>query len=173
MTGNARRSAVNPSTGDVETLLEEGETGGRRWEVIDCVHYGRYDQTFPDAWQADDFRPDFMTYRMVRISLADVGVESYVSMLVKDWSRLYEMLAEMKDPSGKSYNPKFNFQPSALYRGGKDDFYVEFTAGDAPEGGYGGMVEHFLKELSPVLVAMAVAGPSELSWNASAKEGQQ
>ena len=154
-------SSVNPVSGAVETVLAEGHVGERPWVALEGVDFN-YD-TIANSNQLLYGRNSCLARRVIRIRCTDLGLQSYLTLLVEDWAKLMEDLASMENSNGQAYNIHFNGCPYALWDGECEktgEFYVEFDIGySTPTERYQETAEEFMKEMSVIFVRMAAVGP--------------
>jgi hypothetical protein len=157
-----KSSSVNLASGAVETVLAEGHVGERPWVALECVDFNH--NAIANSNQLQYGRSSCLTRRVIRIRCTDLGLQSYLVLLVENWTKLMEDLASMEDSDGHAYNIHFNGCPHALWDGECEktgEFYVEFDVGSStPIERYQDAAEEFMKEMSVIFVRMAAVGPN-------------
>ena len=155
-----KSSGVNPVSGAVETVLAEGHVGERPWVALECVDFN-YD-AIANSNQLRYRRSSCLTRRVIRIRCTDLGLQSYLALLVENWTKFMEDLASMENSDGQAYNIHFNGCPYALWDDECEktgEFYVEFDIGSStPTERYQEAAEEFMKEMSVIFVRMAAVG---------------
>lgn len=155
-----KKDNLNPATGDLERVVAEGCAGQRPWVALDCIKFNN--NVIASSSQLLYGGSSCEIKRVIRVRCTDLGLESYLALLVENWLKFYNELADKKDPAGRPYNLVFNTYPYALWDGECEktgEFYVDFCADGISKADYDKAVEDFLLEMSPIFIRMAAIGP--------------
>lgn len=122
--GYRRETSINPANGAIEKVIAEGFVGDRPWAVLECVP-----QTFGmERYASNSFLQYWLPTKVLRISCADFGFQSYLSLFFADWKGFYSKLSGLKSPDGREYYPKFDVSFFGMWKdspGENGELYVE------------------------------------------------
>lgn len=165
-------SSVNPTSGAVETVLAEGHVGERPWVALECVNFNY--NIIANSNQLQYGHSSCLTRRIIRIRCTDLGLQSYLALLVENWTKFIEDLASIENSDGQVYNIHFDSCLYALWDGECEktgEFYVEFDIGSStPTERYQEAAEEFMKEMSVIFIRMAAIGSNAFDVSITLKK---
>lgn len=148
----AKKKRMNPMTGEVETLLVEGDVEGRPWAVVENT----------PGWLVLGQRQKRLAGRRLRIRLTDIGLSGYLAYLASaGFDQMYSEFSGLKSPDGQPYKAKIYTSDGPLWDEtpeGAGDMYFELDPDRFPADAYEKTARDLLDASADLLVKMAALG---------------